>query len=614
MKRFCFAALPLVLLLWAAAPAIAVRPPMMKAEEVKAGMKGYGLSVFTGTKVERFDVEVVGVLWNYFPKRHVILVRCTESKGVDYNQDGKVDDNDLFLTKGKIAAGMSGSPVYLTKDGKDYLVGAVALGWSFGTDPVAGVTPIEHMIEDMETPLEQPYSDIKAGVRRDEKEANGDPYAEYRTTLKRLAVPLTVSGFDERTFRNFNAELGKYGIRAMQGGGSAKTIADDGQKLEPGCTIGVPLVRGDVEIYAFGTLTMYDPDTGEIAAFGHTFLSCGECRMPLVMGRVTTIMTSLYDSFKFGAPTKEVGVLTRDRQSAISGRATEGENFVPMIPLTIRTAVKKTREDGKTDYQTFKLEVLDNEALLPNILQYCIGSAVGMSLPNFADATVFIQTKIKFKGYDELTTWDSYVDYGEIYNPGISMKILGGILYNPGRRISLESVEVTMDAVREFRAARIEAVRTDVKEAKPGDEVTLRVKLKGYEKGEWWEDVKVKIPEDIRGDSVDLYVQGGYDANYDAYWQMRRAFSGDSIEEMLASARDMFKPHSFVVSIHYESEGIRYKGRHLRQMPPSIIRQFDAVSGGNATVKPDAQYFVKEYDWVVGGGGSVSLKVQRKEN
>ena len=41
------------------------KPSTISADEIKDGMKGYGLTVFKGTQPERFDVEVVGVLKNF---------------------------------------------------------------------------------------------------------------------------------------------------------------------------------------------------------------------------------------------------------------------------------------------------------------------------------------------------------------------------------------------------------------------------------------------------------------------------------------------------------------------------------------------------------------------
>src|SRR6266480_6556429 len=103
----------------------------MRVAEIRPGMKGYGLSVFRGTKIERFDVEVISILRNFNPKYHVILVRL---HGQNLEHTGGV-------------AGMSGSPVFLKdEEGRERLAGAFAYGWPMGKDPVGGVQPIEYML------------------------------------------------------------------------------------------------------------------------------------------------------------------------------------------------------------------------------------------------------------------------------------------------------------------------------------------------------------------------------------------------------------------------------------------------------------------------------------
>src|SRR3954471_4466753 len=103
----------------------------MHVSEVKPGMKGFGLSVFSGTDIERFEVEVISVLKNFNPKNDIVLIRC---HGQNLEHTGSV-------------AGMSGSPVYLRdSSGHDRLVGAFAYGWPLSKDPVAGVQPIEYML------------------------------------------------------------------------------------------------------------------------------------------------------------------------------------------------------------------------------------------------------------------------------------------------------------------------------------------------------------------------------------------------------------------------------------------------------------------------------------
>ena len=101
----------------------------MKVEDVRPGMKGVGYTVFQGTKPETMGVEVLGVLRNLNgPKSDVVLVRLQGEKAEFTG----------------VVAGMSGSPVYI--DGK--LLGAIAyrIG-QFSKEPIAGVTPIEQMLE-----------------------------------------------------------------------------------------------------------------------------------------------------------------------------------------------------------------------------------------------------------------------------------------------------------------------------------------------------------------------------------------------------------------------------------------------------------------------------------
>src|SRR5512134_157640 len=107
------------------APANAKLPEIFPLSQVKAGQKGYGLTVLRGTTPERFEFEVVGVLRNMLPKMDIILV--------------KSDDPKLQLPG--MAKGMSGSPLFI--DGK--VACAFAYAWSFSKEPFGGCTPIEYM-------------------------------------------------------------------------------------------------------------------------------------------------------------------------------------------------------------------------------------------------------------------------------------------------------------------------------------------------------------------------------------------------------------------------------------------------------------------------------------
>src|SRR5215471_19606187 len=124
------------------ASAQAVRSPIqptqtLPAEQVVAGMKGYGFSdLGDGKGIQQFDVEILGLLKRYAPRQDLILARVSGAG----------------LENAGIIAGMSGSPIYI--EGK--LVGALAYGWPFSKDPICGITPIQSMLEIRHVPAGPP--------------------------------------------------------------------------------------------------------------------------------------------------------------------------------------------------------------------------------------------------------------------------------------------------------------------------------------------------------------------------------------------------------------------------------------------------------------------------
>ena len=108
----------------------------MSVDELRPGMRGYGLTVFRGVRPERFDVEVIDVVRGFRPRQDLILIRPSHPQT---DHAGTV-------------AGMSGSPIYVD----NRLIGAYAYGWEFGRDPVAGVTPIANMRAELARPRRTP--------------------------------------------------------------------------------------------------------------------------------------------------------------------------------------------------------------------------------------------------------------------------------------------------------------------------------------------------------------------------------------------------------------------------------------------------------------------------
>src|SRR5438874_12158766 len=94
---------------------------ILPLSKVHPGMVGYGLTVFRGTKIDKFEVTVVGVVKKgslIIPGHDMILVKM---KG------GPMTDRQANLIRG-----MSGSPVYI--NGKN--IGAFSMGEPTTKEPL----------------------------------------------------------------------------------------------------------------------------------------------------------------------------------------------------------------------------------------------------------------------------------------------------------------------------------------------------------------------------------------------------------------------------------------------------------------------------------------------
>src|SRR5579883_2625214 len=311
----------------------------MSVDEVRPGMKGYGKTVFQGTKIEQFDVELLGVLKNFQPKQDMILARLSGGP----------------LAKTGVIAGMSGSPVYI--DGR--LLGAVAFSFPYATEPIAGIQPIQQMLglldQKESAPRRiadggtfEPGPSVRGGILPAEsptsfiyqqfaKLEQGTPLSQLllpqslmsispfsasagTPSLTRIQTPLFVSGATPAALQQFGQFFNAFGFTPVQGGGggSAASLAPPTpSKVEPGSSINVELIRGDISWSANGTVTYVDGN--RVYAFGHPNLTAGPTDVPMSAGYVISLLPNLQNSFKLAVPLDVVGAFQQDRSTGIAG-------------------------------------------------------------------------------------------------------------------------------------------------------------------------------------------------------------------------------------------------------------------------------------------------------
>ena len=227
---------------------------VMPVDQVRPGMKGYAVTVFSGEKSDRFEIEVIDVVRDYLPRQDAILFRSPDPR----------------MIHSGIVGGMSGSPIYI--DGK--LVGALAYGYRFNKDPIGGITPIANMLgvdalpyrpevlPDAPRPRVQPrpgaaaWADAILGLDVSPLPPRRRPdELEPALALAPIGAPMAVSGFGPAASRLLGESLGLLPVAGGSGRGQAVDVDAAPKRWEGGDAVSVVLVRGDNAAAPNGTGT-----------------------------------------------------------------------------------------------------------------------------------------------------------------------------------------------------------------------------------------------------------------------------------------------------------------------------------------------------------------------
>ncbi|HEY5068259.1 MAG TPA: SpoIVB peptidase S55 domain-containing protein, partial [Candidatus Acidoferrum sp.] len=308
---------------------------MLPLSEVHPGMQGYAYTIFAGDQVEKFDLEVLGIMPNFLgPRQSIILVQL---KGPKVEHTG-------------VVAGMSGSPVYL--DGK--LAGALSLKLGvFTKEPIAGVTPIADVLHPpVQTSPSQPSQPAQSSQNSTQQfspayDASSNPSNNFAASqitlptgsaLEPIETPLVFSGFQASALRQFSSQLQGYGFVAAQGG-TAAPRPDDSQ-LKPGDMAGMVLVQGDASINSACTVTAVQAD--RVFLCGHPFLSLGDVQLPMARSRVVTTLSSDMASTKIVNMGGSIGTITGDHITAVTGKLGAPPAMIPLeLTLSVAGAEKQ---------------------------------------------------------------------------------------------------------------------------------------------------------------------------------------------------------------------------------------------------------------------------------
>ena len=541
----------LFVLAFAWAPGAAAQPSeIMPADQVTAGMKGYGLTDFgDGKGVQRFDVEIIGTLKRFAPGQDMILGRVS---GAGLEHSG-------------IIAGMSGSPIYI--DGK--LVGALAYGWPFAKDPICGITPIQSMLDIRKAPASPPVPIAGAAVStqsliasfRDGRFSAGleNLLAPFKPSaagsMAPLPVPVSFSGGPlQGALGSRLAETA--GWMAVPSGGSALAVSPQG-RLEPGSAISTVLMSGDMDMAATGTVTWVDGSS--VLAFGHPFLSMGPVDMPMAQAQVLTVLPSVFRSFKFAATGAVLGSISQDRSSGILG------NFgahAPMVPVRVRLS----SQDIPT--QTFHFEVVHNSMLTPILAAVAIDSVLTTIEKRTGERTLVWKSAIHTS--DRVIPWETvFTGLSAREEAVASLALLTNYLMaNEFKDLTITGLDVDIRHSDRLQSARVVNVEADKGKVRPGDSVPIHVDLVDFRGGARQVSLTVQVPPDTPPGPLTVFVGDGAAATaYDLALYPPDPRSLSQVLDFLARVRP---PNTLNLFADRRATGAVVGGEALTALPPSV--------------------------------------------
>ncbi len=547
--------------------------------EVHRGLTGTAWTVFTGTKPEPMQVEILGVLRDARGPGHDMILAQLHGAKPEFTG---------------VVAGMSGSPVYIG----NRLVGSLSyrIG-QFSKEPIAGITPIEQMLEVRDLPIQR--SEI-----RDQRSAIGDQSLQAlgTETMQAMETPLVMSGFHPEAIRLWQQKMAGTGLETVAAGGmggasqssaesaggadtapSAKAIAS----VVPGSAVSAQLVRGDMEIAATCTVTYIDPK--QLLACGHAILQAGPVSLPMTTAEVVATLASPLNAFKIINTGATIGAFNEDRDAAIRGILGARAH---MIPIHIRVL-----EQGKE--RRLNVEVLDMPSLTPQALLVTLYESLLESNDNTAETSYHLTGSIDMEGYppSPLNVW---APAGEAIPAPMETALLAGeqfsrLYSNSGRQGAVREVDLDVEAIPQHVDVELEAARLASSSiVHAGDTVVVEATLRPWHQAERNVRIEVKLPARLEAGNLRLLVSDAGTLDRTLV-QPKQQTHTPEMETALAQARLLHPADRIYVSLLVPEAQADMEGQTLSSLPLSVANVLEplraaqdaSLNGESAEVEAD---------------------------
>jgi sugar lactone lactonase YvrE len=589
--------------------------------ELRNGQVGYALTVFHGTKIERFGVKILGVLSRVNNGKDLILIRVTSGPSVTRQVN--------------IAAGMSGSPVYIG----NRMVGAIAYSLAFAKEPIGLVTPIGDMLDAWDPDLPAKPSLALAATAADAIPAPMSPAITVpntelepilgqfgpktsgisdATTFEPVMTPVMVSGMSPQGIARLASILAPMHLMPVAGGGPPSSVSAEEKreaKLVPGAAVGVSLVQGDIDETAIGTLTYRDGN--RVVAFGHPFTGIGPIDAALTTASITDLFPSYQDSTKLGSPLETVGRIFQDRPYSVGGIIGSMPHMVP-VTVTIHD-----ESDNRTEY--FHARVINHPLLTGPLISQVADQAILQTHGTPGDAIAMVTTDISAEQVGHIVRKNIFYDPLSIDQTAVgdldaAMRLLSS---NPFYPLAVNSVTMNVTIESKHPTAQIDHIILPKATYAPGDTVDVGVVLKPYRRELTVVHIPLMIPTTAQDGPVTVMVRGGATAGANTISLgggivvIKPATPGGPPAANISQLVHQFleEPHNndLVASLQLSSTALDIQGEKLSLLPPTMSAVMRSEHSSGLKLERDEVKKTITMGWIISGQQSLTITIQRKD-
>jgi hypothetical protein len=545
--------------------------------DVRKGMTGTAWTVFAGNKPEPMQVEILGVLRGARGPGHDMILAQLHGAKPEYTG---------------VVEGMSGSPVYIG----NRLLGSLSYRIGvFSKDPIAGITPIEQMLEVRDLPMAPSRMAFEDGNPVPLSNPSGSQFANSQSSssvagpsgesmnFQAMETPLVMSGFRPEAIRLWQQQMAGTGLETVAAGGMGSSApsgsAASGLDAEPsaaalatmvpGSAVSAQLVRGDVEIAATCTVTYIDPK--QLLACGHPILQAGPVSLPMTTTEVVATLASPLNAFKIINTGALIGAFTEDRDSAIRGVLGRKPQMIPM-----HISVHSPEGERKLNVEILDLPSLTSQAMLVALYE-----ALLETNQSTAETSYHLTGSIDLAGHPA-SPLDEWVSASDVASAPLELALQAGgrfarIYSNGARQGTVRGIDLNVEAIPrrlqvELQAARL--VSGDIVHA--GDTVMVEATVRPWQQPARNVRIPVKLPARLGGGTMRVLVSdaGTLDRTLD-----QPRFSGHpaDLETVLAQARQRHGADRIYVSLLVPETQADVSGRTLSSLPLSVANALEPL-------------------------------------